>query len=353
MKNKRLLIFGTLGLMLLIPTMLNAQSDITNLFKAGATDIQTLAQGYIKPVGYGFADGLGTNWYNTAATHKVLGFDITVGAGGLLVPSSDKTFSLLGLTTLQAPAGVTTAPTIGGKGDGVPLQLVQNGQTIVSFTTPKGVTPVIPAVNAQITIGLPLGNDLSFRFVPNIHNNNYKVGLWGIGLKHNIKQWIPVVKHLPFDAAIMVGYTHVNFNYNFNNSIMPNDLVSDPNMINEPSDLSIYNNQGMRLTANSLMANIIVSKRLLFFTPYVGFGVTSSNFDFNFTGNYPTLGTLASNNKYNINTLENPIPLHYSSFSPGLTVGFRLKILWIFAFHAQYTLQQYSAASVGFGINIR
>lgn len=353
MKHKILLLLGALSLSLLAPTMLNAQNDISQLFKAGAADIQTLAQGYIKPVGYGFADGLGTNWYNTAATHKVLGFDITVGAGGLLVPSSDKTFSLLGLTALQAPAGVTTAPTIGGKGDGVPLQLIENGQVITSFTTPKGVTPVVPAVNAQITIGLPLGNDLSFRFIPNLHNNRYKVGLWGIGLKHNIKQWIPGVKLLPFDAAIMVGYTHVNFSYNFNSAITPADLA-DPNYtLNVPAGIS-YDNQGMQLTANSLMANIIVSKRLLFFTPYLGFGVTSSNFNFNFTGNYPVLGTYhASNNSIDVNTLVNPIPLHYSSFSPGLTVGFRLKILWIFAFHAQYTLQQYSAASVGFGINIR
>jgi hypothetical protein len=354
MKNKRLLIFFALGLMLLMPAMLNAQSDITNLFKAGATDIQTLAQGYIKPVGYGFADGLGTNWYNTAATHKVLGFDITIGAGGLFVPSSDKTFSLAGLQALQVVNGQTTAPTIGGKGDGVELRLTApNGQTITDFTTPKGVTPVIPAVNAQITIGLPLGNDLSFRFVPNIHNNNYKVGLWGIGLKHNIKQWIPGVKLLPFDAAVMVGYTHVNFNYNFSNSIMPSDLADPSYTLNVPADVS-YDNQGMRLSASSLMANIIVSKRLLFFTPYVGFGVTSSNFDFNFTGNYPVLGTYhADNNSIDVKTLVNPIPLHYSSFSPGLTVGFRLKILWILAFHAQYTLQKYSTASIGFGINIR
>jgi hypothetical protein len=208
-------------------------------------------------------------------------------------------------------------------------------------------------VNAQITIGLPLGNDLSFRFVPTINNNNFKVGLWGIGLKHNIKQWIPGVKLLPFDAAVMVGYTHVNFNYTFKNPITPDDLVSNPDMINEPSDVSIYNNQGMRLTSSALMANLIVSKRLLFFTPYLGLGVISSNFNFNFTGDYPELGAQNSNGKFDIKTLVNPIPLHYSSFSPGLTLGFRLKILWVLAFHAQYTLQKYSTASVGFGINIR
>ncbi|MGC9151938.1 MAG: DUF6588 family protein [Microbacter sp.] len=350
---KKFLLFPAFLLMML-PSIVGAQNDIANLFKAGVNDIQTLAQGYVKPLGYGISDGLGMNWYNTAATHKPWGFDITVGATGLLVPSSDKTFSLAGLTSLQVVNGQTTAPTFGGKGDGVELKMTTpNGKTIVDFTTPSGVTPVIPGVNAQFTLGLPKGNDLSFRFVPNIQTNRYEVGLWGIGLKHNFKQWIPGLKLLPFDAAVMVGYTHVHFNYYFDNPIMPNDLVNDPNLINEPPDLSIYANQGMHVSANSLMANVIVSKKLLFFTPYVGFGVTSSRFDFNFAGNYPVLGDLSSNNKYNVNTLTDPIPLHYSSFSPGLTVGFRLKFLWIFALHVQYTVQQYSAASVGLGINIR
>lgn len=352
MNKKWIFLVGML--MMMFSLQMQAQSDIANLFKAGVTDLQTLAQGYITPIGYGISDGLGTNWYNTAATHKPWGFDITVGATGLLVPSSDKTFSLAGLTSLKPVNGQTTAPTFGGRGDGVELKMAApNGQTIVDFTTPSGVTPVIPGVNAQITLGLPKGNDITFRFVPTIQTDRYKVGLWGLGLKHNFKQWIPGLNLLPFDASVMVGYTHVYFNYFFENPILPNDLVNDPNLINQPSDPSIYSYQGMRVSANSLMANIIVSKKLFFFTPYMGFGVTSNQFDFNFTGNFPVLGDLSSNNKYNINTLTNPIPLHYSSFNPGLTVGFRLKFLWIFALHAQYTMQRYAAASVGLGINIR
>ncbi|MBB3187129.1 DUF6588 family protein [Microbacter margulisiae] len=336
-----------------VPISLTGQNDISQLFKSGATDIQGLAEGYLKPAGYGLSEGLGTNWYNTAATHKLLGFDITVGAGAMFVPTSDKTFSLSGLQALQVVNGQTSAPTLSGKGDGVLLRLASNGQTITEFSTPKGVTPVLPAINAQITIGLPFGNDLSFRFVPNVTNNRYNVGLWGVGIKHNIKQWIPVVKLLPFDASVMIGYTRVHFNYNFENPIIPNDLNDNPNFtLNVPAGVS-YDNQGMKLTASSLMANIIVSKRLLFFTPYLGFGVSSNDFHFNFTGNYPVLGTVHSDNSIDVNTLTNPIPLHYASVSPQLTLGFRLKILWVLALHAQYTFQQYPTASAGIGINIR
>jgi len=41
--------------------------------------------------------------------------------------------------------------------------------------------------------------------------NNY-VSLWGVGVKHDLKQWIPVVKSIPIlNLAIMYGYTNVNF----------------------------------------------------------------------------------------------------------------------------------------------
>jgi hypothetical protein len=350
MKTRKLLITGIILAML--PFMANAQKDISDLFKAGVTDLQTVAEGYIKPAGYGFAAGLGTNWYNTAATHKLFGFDLTIGASALWVPTSDQTFSLAGLQKLQATNGATTAPTFGGKGDGVELRLVENGNTVTSFQTPKGVTKIIPAANIQFTLGLPFGNDISVRFVPTVNPKHASVGLWGIGWKHDIKQWIPVVKLLPFDASFMLGYTQVNGKYAFDNPLEPSDLTSQP--YEEETPGVSYADQGMKLKAKSFMANIIVSKKIAFFTPYVGVGLTSNTFDFNFTGNYPVLdGYNTSNNKLKVKTLVDPIPLHYSSVWPGATIGFRLKMLWIFALHAQYTIQKYSTASVGFGLNIR
>ncbi len=334
-----------------------AQSDISDLFKSGLNDIQTLANGCIKPFGYGFSAGLGNNWYNTAATHKVLGFDITVGGNAVFTPSSDKTFSLSGLKNLTAVNGEKTAPTFGGKGDGVDLVLQQNiygtSRTIAQFRTPKGVSRVTPVPSLQLTLGLPLGNDLSVRFTPTINADNYSGNMWGIGLKHNIKQWIPVLKLLPFDAAVMVGYTKFNLNYSFDNPITPSDLVNDPTWISAPSGVS-YNNQGLKLKANALMVNAIISKRIAFLTPYLGFGITRSSFNFNFTGNFPVLGNFdTSTQKFKVETWTDPVKLHYSLVQPGATIGLRMKLLWLFAFHAQYTLQKYSTASVGFGLNFR
>jgi hypothetical protein len=351
MISKKLLF--SIGILASVPCSLYSGNDFTDIFKAGASDIQALAKGYLQPLCYGVAGGLGTNWYNTAETHKLFGFDLTIGASGLMVPVSDQTYNLSGLQRLQSVNGVTSIPTFGGKGDGAQLKLVSNqGTELTRFNTPKGVTKVIPSANLQVTLGLPFDNDLSVRYIPNIEKENGKVGLWGIGLKSNMKKWTPIFKIIPLDVAFMLGYTQANVTYAFDNTITPAELTNQPYEEENPN--ASYANQGMKIKAGSLMANIIVSKKLLFFTPYCGVGLTSNKFDFNFTGNFPVLGDVnTSNGKVKVKTLTDPVPLHYTAIWPGATIGFRIKVLCIIALHAQYTFQKYSTASVGFGLNIR
>lgn len=342
-------------LFVLISVSTRAQSDFNDIFKSGLNNVTTLAEGYVRPFGYGFSSGLGNNWYNTAATHKLLGFDLTVGGNAVFAPASEKSFSLSGLKNLTAVNGETTAPSFAGKGDGVLLALKSNNQTVTQFRTPDGVSSATPVPSLQLTVGLPLGNDLSIRLLPSIHTDDFKCNMWGIGLKHNIKQWIPVVNKLPFDAAVMLGYTKFNLEYNFGEAINPTDLVGSTQQMYLPAyDPSLYQSQGAKVTASALMANVIVSKKLAFLTPYVGFGLTSSKFDFNFTGTFPVIKDFNQTTmKYEIENWKDPIPLHYSKVQPGLTAGIRMKLLWIFALHAQYTIQQYATASVGIGLSIR
>ena len=364
---------------------LQAQSDISEIFKAGVADLNTVANGYLTPAGNSFAAGLGTNWYNTAEVHIPFGFDLTVGGGVVEVPLAEQMFSLAGLKNLQPKiSGTTQAPTFGGTGPGVELNLMQphylsdgttvnpywnNGTGVItSFTTPTGLSRFMPTASVQFTIGLPFINDVSVRFIPTVNASGFNVSMWGVGIKHNFKQWIPVVKDLPFDAAIQLAYTKFDLSYVFPSSaqITPDILVGD-NFSYDPTTTD-YKTQGMKLSANAMTVNIIVSKKLLFVTPYVGFGITKTSFDLSMTGNYPVLGNLVTQDisgqtvpvmkngkpKIEIENQTNPIQIAPpSEMMPNLTVGLRLKVLWIFSFHAQYTMQKYPTASAGFGINIR
>lgn len=355
---------------MLIAMPLKAQEDISNIFKAGLADVNKLMDGYMKPAGVGFAAGLGSNWYNTAATHKMLGFDLTLGVNGAVTPTSDQMFSLSGLSKLQPlNSSVTEAPTFAGKGDGVDMVLRQPatingqanpyaGQIITQFKTPEGLSRYIPTANLQLTVGLPLGNDLSIRLLPTIKKEGAEASMWGIGLKHDVKQWIPVVKMLPFDASVFVGYTDFTLKYLFPEVITPDDLAENPNQIVLPSGNPDYSGQRLEMKANAFTANLIVSKKISFFTPYVGLGFTKSEFKLGCVGTYPMLGdaiTTAGTNfgKIQVVTKDDPINVSYSNNMVGATAGFRLKILGVMAFHFQHTFQKYSIWSAGFGVNFR
>jgi hypothetical protein len=362
-----------------------AQGDISNIFKAGVVDLNTVAKGYLTPAGNSFAAGLGSDWYNTAAVHKTWGFDLTIGAGVIQAPVSDQSFSLTGLTNLKpTDATVTTAPTFMGKGNGVELNLFQpqylsNGKAnpfypgkIVSFTTPGAISQYVPTASIQLTLGLPYINDVSVRFVPKVSVKGFETSLWGIGIKHNIKQWIPVVKDLPFDAAVVLAYSKFDVKYSFPTSdqITADKLVSggvttnpDPN-----AGSNDYTTQAMKISASAVTANIVFSKKFAFVTPYIGFGITNTSFDLSMPGNYPTLGdpltttiagqtvpVLNSNGQpiMQIKNVTNPIGFSSTESMTNATVGLRFKVLWIFAFHAQYEFQKYPVASAGFGITFR
>ena len=352
-------------------SILNAQDDISNIFKAGVADLNKVADGYLKPAGNSFSAGLGTNWYNTAAVHKTWGFDFTIGVGAIQAPMSDQTFSLTGLTNLK-PTVAGTAPTFMGKGDGVELNLYQPqtlsngqanplaGQKIVSFTTPSAVSQYVPTASIQFTLGVPFINDVSIRLVPKVSVNGFEASLWGIGIKHNFKQWIPVIKDLPFDAAIVLAYSKFDMKYPFSASaqITPEKLLSGGTVtayIPDPSS-SDYTNQGMKVSATAKTANLVFSKKIAFVTPYIGFGITSTNFDLNMVGNYPTLGdpVLQSNNSYKIQikNVIDPVTVSSNEVMTNATLGLRLK-LSVITVHAQYAFQKYPVASAGFGVTIR
>lgn len=359
-----------IALLIIAGTSLNgfAQSDIANLFKAGITDLNKVANGYMKPMGTGFAANLGSNWYNTGAPHKIGGFDITLGFGVAMAPTKDQTFSLAGLTRLTAVNGEKTAPSFAGSGKGVVLVLNQPATTVngvnvpahevARFNTPDGVSKMVPGVSAQLGVGLPFGTQIMIRYLPTVNTQGYNMGMWGVGVQHNIKQWIPGIKEIPIDLSAVVGYTKFTMGYDFAaaDMITPDKLVGTGIPYVAPTGVS-FNNQKIALKSSAFTVNVVVSKKLLFFTPYLGVGVTKSKFDLGFKGNFPVLGDLitsgANAGSMDVQNMKDPIKISTNNFMPNATIGFRLKILWVLSLHAQYTMQKYPIISGGFGINIR
>lgn len=356
-------------------SMVFAQDDFLNFYNTATTDLKTVANAYLLPAGKAFSSGLGADWYNTAEVHKLYGFDITMDAGAVFIPSTDQSFMLSSLKNLKpTDPNITQAPTFGGSGNGVELNLMQpkylidgmiinplwnNGTgKIASFTSPEGISKYMPTTTIKLTVGLPYANDLSFRFMPKVSMKGFESSMWGIGFKHNLNQWVETPSMLPFDAAIILTYSksYITHAFALDAQITPDKLFCADLEYLPDFKLNAYSTQSLRIDATSATANIIVSKNLTYISPYLGVGFSIAKSDLTMVGIYPTIkGVVPVISgasvvaKMQIENVSNPIHISSDEVMPNLTVGVRLKAFSLLTFHTQYTLQKYPVASVGLG----
>ncbi len=207
-----------------------SQIKEVDFIKGGINDAQVLFKGYLSPYANSFAASLNGGWYNTAKPHKLGGFDVTLTLNTAWAPPSARTMDLSKMGLSANIEGDPFTPTIAGKKtDTRPDLLYQanytdmNGDpqtaTIAQYEAPNGTgMNFIPLPMAQLGIGLPLGTDVTVRYLPNLNFGSYgSIGLWGVGLKHSILQHIPGLKHLPvLDVSVQGGYTSLKTYANVN-----------------------------------------------------------------------------------------------------------------------------------------
>ena len=323
-----------IGLMIALSLTLNhvfGQGDMENLIKGSTADANYLIEGYTAPFVKAFASGLNQGWYNTAKTHKFPGVDLTMSVSLVTVPSSDKVFKVdpnkLDQLQVNSPSN-GEIPTIFGDNT-VPKLAFQSSPT-VEFDGPPGADlPVskVPIPVLNLGIGLPKGFDLKIRYIPTIDlGGTGELSLFGIGIMHDIKQYIPGIKTLPFDLSAFVGYTK------FKTKISLDDA--------DPSLVSNFN-----VSATTIQA--VISKKIAVLTVYGGVGYDIGKGTLDMKGSYDIDGDGTSTNN-----IVDPIDLSVSSSSPRVTGGLRLKLGPI-TFHGDYTLRKYSAITAGFGISVR
>ena len=71
-------------------------------------------------------------------------------------------------------------------------------------------------------------------------------------MKHDILQWFPIVDKIPVDVSIQAGYTKLSSTFEMND---PSNTIAPPQA-------------NMDVTATTI--NLLVSKKILMFTPYFG-----------------------------------------------------------------------------------
>lgn len=331
------------------------QEDIARFLNAGGKDASKLISAYIEPTVKSLSYGMTGNWYNTAATHKTLGFDFGVSVNLAMIPTSENYFDPtklnLDVTTFN---GNSTRP-----GKGAPTFFGPKDRTTYSasydpdgsgslptqtltFSGPEGLGVKdeigfagIPVPVAQLAVGIVKNTDLKLRFIPKVEAGGSSVSMFGVGIQHDIKQHIRGIKLLPFDLSVLVAY----------NSLKGETDLSYQNT--GPSDTRPGSTDGMgEYKFNSWVYQLLVSKRIAVLTVYGGVGYSMINTKVNVNGTYTIQATPDDFE------VTDPVAMTIKNKSMRFTAGMRLKFGPVY-FMGDYTLQKYKMINVGFGFSIR
>lgn len=343
---------------------LKAQDLTLDFVYGGIEDAKAILQEYLKPYANVLGSDLNAGWYNTARPHKLGGLDVTATVSWSRAPVSALTFDMSDLELSDnANIGTTSiAPTIAGKLDDRPeMTYTESVETspdnfqdveYANYTVPDGTgVDFFPLPMGQLTVGLPFGTDISARFVPNIQFRDYgEIGLWGVGGKHAISQWIPVVNELEFlDISVQGGYTKVTSSVHV--VVEPQTSVDV-----EPPQLYNWDDQFVTQKVEGWSTNLIASQTLLVFTFYQGIGYASSRVEVLLEGHYPIHTVITEGDNLGMTTyevLEDPIAMKYENFNNlRINLGARIK-LGVFTLHYDFTHTLYSTHSVGVGVSFR
>ena len=287
-------------------------------------DGKSLIESYISPLGNSLGAALNNGWYNTAKPHRLGGFDVTITANLVLVPTDAKTFNISESNSNGRTFRGDDTPTILGNTDAG--KATYNGNT---FDMPKGMNiPLLPVPMLQAGIGLIKNTEIDVRFMPEIEMQGVSTELFGVGVKHDILQWLPIVDKIPIDVSFQAGYTKLS------SQIM---LEYDVNGVEENAEAA--------LDIKATTFNILLSKKIAMLTAYAGLGYNSTKTTFNVDGTYNIAGLSLNVNDLTEFEFE-------SNNNLRANVGFRFQIA-VLALQANYTFSEYPVATVGLGISIR
>jgi len=287
-------------------------------------------KGYIKP----FVNAYGTNFnsglYNTAKVLKPFRFGLNINMMLAFVPTEDKTFmptrpdlsmeyNSQTYYLYEEPTNETA--TVFGK-DGVIIEhnpdlnaYPELNASDLDIDLPNGANlPAVPLMVPQFHLGLPAGNELMIRGFPKyeISKDIGNVGFWGVGLKHSVSQYLPLV---PIDIAVQGVYQ----------TLYVGDIIE----------------------LSNLAFNVQISKKLLMWTLYGGLGFEQTKLK----AEYET-EIMVYDDDSNAFVPE-PLDINFEIDGDNnfrTTVGIRYSLL-LLKLYADYTMSKYSVFNAGIGIS--
>lgn len=153
---------------------------------------------FAQPFATSLGEGLNTGGFYTAQVPQLFGLGLTVRYMYILIPSSQMTF------TPSLPSGYkANTPTATFWGNEGAIYTGPNGY----ITYPNGINQSsVPFLMPQITASL-MGTEVLIRYLPSIKVGGKNLNFFGIGIRHSISQYIPLI---PVDVAVQLLYNKLS-----------------------------------------------------------------------------------------------------------------------------------------------
>ena len=300
-----------------------------NITVSNTSDAKNFLEAYFSPFAESIGAGLNKGWYNTAKPHKLAGFDVSLSLNLITISDEVASFDVNSIENFSSTSSST--PSILGSGKGATINY-QNENVSGQFVMPdqnieiKVVT--IPTLN--VGLGLIKGTEINVRYIPTYEYNIGFVGkgsveLYGAGIKHNVLQWLPLDKFLPFDLSIQSAFSKFNTSF-------------------EVESQSVR--QGVDLDIRASTVNLIFSKKFAMITAYGSVGQNFVSTTLNANTNF-SLGSTSTLN------FDFPLEINMPNTSEmQASAGVRLQFA-IFTLNANQTFSSYPSTSAGIGISFR
>ena len=316
--------------MCLIVVSVHAQDDLGDFLMADLDDASLLITNYMSPLDKGFGYSAGTGWYNSAKTHS-MGFDLTAMVGAAFIPSKAHftrfVQSEYNDLELLFPTD-NNVPTVFGPEEIIPeYRVTSTGET---FEAPGGNSleeefgyEAVPFPMLQLGVGVIPYTDIKFRFMPLVEfDDDFEARMWGVGIQHHINNYFPSGDELLFDMSLFVGYTAVNAEIQITDTYPGDDQLG-------VQGLNVWNIDG------------VISYDLSVFTFFgaIGYNRVTSNLELQ--GSYDIGAEI----------LQDPIDTKTNYSGVKAAAGLRIKVA-IFSLHGEYTYNDYSMVTVGFGLSV-
>ena len=297
-----------------------SQSILANDIAQG----KKLIEAYFTPMAESFGAALNSGWYNTAKPHSLGGFDLTFTLNTVIIPNAAETFKIGSAFGNVFKSEEDEASTIFGSTSTTSMYYDPSSvpaSDSIPFNMPGGFkTPAMPLPMIQAGIGLIKNTAIDIRYMPMLNvGDNINVNLFGVGVKHDLLQWIPGIGNaIPMSLSLQGGYTSLN------------------------TELEILG-QEVSLKTKATTINLVASKKLLMITGYAGVGYNSATTTFTTDADFD-LGGIQFDEKVEV--------AFESNKNLRTNIGLRLNMT-VVTIQADYTFAEYPTATLGLGVSLR